>query len=167
MGVTRTAGSPPTSVITIDKTIYKGDPVFGFTPASEIRNLIRVRYNKDWSGLGKIARFGDFIDELEKSDSASVTKYGELPEEVDLPAVYLQDMADDIAAWHLLQKKDVVPTVPLICNRKIRKLERGDHFTLNDVSVSDWEGDLWKAREIREIPEQERLEVKAIKYISS
>jgi hypothetical protein len=163
---TKTAGAGPSSAMTIDKTIYKEDPIFDFTRAAEIKNLIRIRYNKDWSGLGKIARFGDFIGELEKSDSTSITKYGELPEDIDLSAVYLPDMADDVAGWHLREKKDIVPTVPLSCNRLVRKLERGDYFVLNDTHVAVWEGDLWKVVEIREVPELQRFEIKAIRTVS-
>jgi hypothetical protein len=168
MGATKTPGSAPSSAMTIDQTIYLDSPVFGSTPAAEIKNLIRVRYNKDWSGLGGIAKYGDFINEMERPDppsSDSITKYGELSEDVDLQAVYLPDMAEDLTNWRLLQKQDVVPTVELSCNRKVARLEKGDYFVLNDCGVAAWEGALWRILEIGEARDKQRFALRAIMYI--
>ena len=154
--------SEPTSVMTIDKTIYIGDPVFDQTRAKEIRNLIRARYDRDWGGLEEGRKFGDYKKQIERLSGS-----GDYVEDIEFPAIQVQAMAEDVADWILLQKKGVIPEVNLECNRMVRRLERGDHFVLNDCPVTSWEGSKWRVLRIREIPNEQKFLITAIKFISS
>lgn len=156
----------PPSVLTIDKKIYVGDPVFSYTPEVNIKNLIRAVYDLDYSGVGGTKKFGDYFKQVERSDAASITKYGELPEDVSFPAIQSDSMAEDVASWQLSIRKDIVPLVSLSCNRRARILERGDCFILNDCPVAAWEGGKWSILEIQEIPARQRFEIKAIQDVS-
>lgn len=154
--------SEPESIITIDKTIYIEDPFFRQTRAKEIKNLIRARYDRDWGGLDEEKKFGDYKKQTERSVGT-----GDYVEDLEFPAIQDQAMAEDVADWILLQKKEVIPEVNLECNRLVRKLERGDFFILNDCPVTSWEGSKWRVLEIREIPNEQTFLIRAIKFISS
>ncbi len=54
----------PSSVLTIDKTIYIDDPVFSQTPEVNIRNVIRAVFDYDWSGVRQ-GRLGNFQKQIE------------------------------------------------------------------------------------------------------
>ena len=159
--------SEPSSVMTIDKTIYTEDPKFSQTSVVDIKNLIRVVFDFDYSGLVDSRKFGGYLQQKEVSNSPSITKYGELPEDIAFAAVKILTMAEDVANRWLLQKKDVVPLVSVSCNRMVRKLERGDHFILNDCPVAPWEGKKWRVLEIRETPDRQAFSIRAIQWVSS
>ena len=159
--------SEPSSAMTIDKTIYIEDPKFSQTSMVDIKNLIRVVFDFDYSGLMDSRKFGGYLQQKEVSNSPSITKYGELPEDIAFAAVKILTMAEDVANRWLLQKKDVVPLVSVSCNRMVRKLERGDHFILNDCPVAPWEGKKWRVLEIRETPDQQAFSIRAIQWVSS
>lgn len=155
--------SPPASAMTIDKTIYNGDPVFGFTSASQIKNVIRAAYDFDWS-LQARGRYGNFLKQVEQK------AYGlseELPEDISFLAIQVDDMSRDVAEWHRIQKKDIIPIVSLAANRRARILQCGDHFILNDCPVTAWEDHSWRVLEIREIPERQEFSIRGIQWISS
>lgn len=157
--------SEPSSVMTIDKTIYIGDPVFSQTPAAEIKNLIRAVFDFDYSGLENTRRFGGYLQQKQVSDTPSITKYGELPEDIAFPVITTALMAEDVANWLLRQKKDVIPLVELRCKKQTAKLERNDYFTLNDVPVVSWEGKKWRIFDIHQIPFTQNYLIKAIQWI--
>jgi len=154
--------TPPSSVLTIDKTIYIGDPVFGHTSSTQIKNVIRALYDFDWS-LRTRGRYGNFFKQVERKASGLSE---ELPEDVSFLAIQVDEMAYDVAEWQRIQKKDIMPTVALICNRRVRILERGDYFTLNDCPVAPWEGKKWRVLEIRETPDQQAFSIRAIQWVS-
>lgn len=167
MEVIWSAPSDPTPVMTIDKTIFIGEPVFKMTPSVEIKNVLRASFDLDHGNNGERKKFGDYFEQIEIPDSTSITKYGELPEELTFPAVRDADMVKDVLQWKLTQEKDLIPIVEIACNRLVRKLERDDYFTLIDCPVADWEGDLWRVLDVREIPELQKFEISAIKFIGS
>jgi len=157
----------PTSVLTIDKTIFVGDPTFEETPSMDIINLIRATYELDYGGEGDRKKFGDYLNQFEIPNPGSIAKYGELSEDISLPAIINPYMAVDVAMYRLAQKKDCFPRVRLICKKQVKKLERNDYFTLNDCPVAAWEGALWRVLEIKKIPNSQRFEISAIKYVAS
>ncbi len=159
--------TPPTSVMDINSDIFIGDPVFNFTPAKDIKNLIRAVYNLDYSTNGSSKKSGDYLDQIEVKDSESIGEDGELPEDIMLSGVNNTDMAEDIVGWHLRGKKDSPPMADMVCNRRVKKLERGDHFTFYDTGVTEWEGTLWKVMEIERVPNRQQFRIEAIKYIVS
>ena len=155
--------SSPASVLTLDKNNLMGEPLFGQTPQEEIRNNVRAKYFLDWSGFKENKHYGDYFKQTERSDAASITKYGTLFEDLELPAVRIDEMADDVADWILLQKKDVLKTVQVVADWSARKLERGDFFTL----IHDfWSGLKWRALEIEEIPDKQQFRIQAIPFMS-
>jgi len=167
MEMSWSAPSEPTSMMTIDKTIFVGEPVFKMTPSVEIKNLLRALFDLDYGDNGDRKKFGDYFGQIEISDSTSITKYGELSEEITFPAVRDGGIVEDVVQWILVQKKDLIPMVEMVCNRLVRKLERDDYFTLIDCPVIDWEGDLWRVLEILESPELQQFKISAIKYIGN
>ena len=146
---------------TINSTIYVEEPIFEETSATEISNLIRAKYNKDWSGGG-----GLYLSQTERKDDPSISDLGELPEDIEFMAVQSQAMAEDVTDWRLLHKKRAILKVTLVCKPSVRKYERGDLFILNDVPVSAWEGLKWRVLEIKEIPDRQAFSIRAIQYIS-
>jgi hypothetical protein len=159
--------SPPTSLLTIDKTIYVGKAIVTTTPAAGIKNLIRAVLDLDLANGDEKRKIGDYFSQIELPDQTSITKYGELVEDIESPMVRDWVMAYDVTLWRLTQKKDIIGMAKLVCNRLVRRLERGDHFTFNDCPVTAWEGTLWSVLEIQEIPERQQFKIQAIKYIAA
>jgi hypothetical protein len=143
--------SAPTSVMTIDNRLWIGepDPVFGMTRISDIKNKIRASYDLDWSGDAKNKKYGDYRKQTERSDATSITKYGELIEDINFDAIQVQAMAEDVVDWILAQRKEVQKTVDLTMMWAGRPLERGDWFTLNHIF---WTGKKWRILNFAEIP---------------
>jgi hypothetical protein len=164
------SGEPPPlpeGSLIIDKNIYVEEPVFEFTPASEVRNLIRATYDLDYGNNGDRRRFGDYLGQIEVSDANSITQYGELSEEIAFPAITDSDVVTEVINWRLVQKKDTIPMVSLVCNRMVRALERNDYFVLSDSGVAAWEDAIWRILEIKETPDRQHFAIKAIKYVGS
>lgn len=154
----------PTSSLTIDEDNLTSEPIFRQSGGTEIKNLIRAAYDYDWSGFSEGVHFGGYKKQVERSNAASITKYGTLAEDWQFPAITITAMAEDVADWILLQKKDVIPIVELICNYTARKLERNDFFLL---TYAFWSGYKWRIVEIKEIPGTQEFSIRAIKFISS
>jgi hypothetical protein len=47
-----------------------------------------------------------------------------------------------------------------------RALERNDYFVLNDVPVSAWDGKKWRVLSIREDPQRQQFNIKAVMFVS-
>lgn len=141
--------SAPTSVMTIDNKLWIGEPVFGTTPISDIKNKIRASYDYDWSGDAKNKKFGSYRMQTERSDATSITKYGELIEDVNFDAIQIQAMAQDVADYRLAQKKEVQKTVDLMVMWAGAPLEREDWITLTH---SFWSAKKWRILNFAEIP---------------
>jgi len=158
--------SDPSTVFTIDEWNWKSEPIFSETPSSEIRNKIRAVYDLDWSGIFKGRKFGDYKKQTERPNAASITKYGELSEDVEFPAIQVQAMAEDVADWIVLQKKDVIPVMRVPVDHSARKVERGDYvLLLHDIST--YNNTKWRVLEITEIPSKQTYLIEAIQFMAS
>jgi len=162
MEMSWSAPSEPTPVMEIDKTIFVGEPLFQMTPSVEIKNLLRALFDLDYGDNGDRKKFGDYFGQIEISDSTSITKYGELPEEITFPAVRDGGMVEDVLRWKLAQKKDEILEIDLVCKWFVRKLERNDYFLLRHELHDNT---LWCILEIGEIPGKQQFRIHAIQYI--
>ena len=151
----------------IDRKIYISPPVYEFTPISDIKNLIRATYDLDYGNDPDPRKKGDYFGEKEAQDSASIDKYRECLEEVAFPAIKDVAVVSDVIDWRLLQKKETVPMVSLVCNRMAGILEQNDYFALYDCGVAAWEGAFWRIIGVpKESRDKQRFEIKAIKYVA-
>jgi hypothetical protein len=162
--MTQTA-TAETSVMDIDSNIFIGDPVFTMSPAKDIKNLLRAVYGLDYSINGASRKFGDYLNQIEANDSQSIGDNGELPEDITLSGISNADMAEDIIWWHLWGQKDSAWMVDMVCNRRVKKLERGDCFTLYDTGTAAWEGSLWMILEKERVPNRQEYRIGAVKYL--
>ncbi len=161
------APSVPAAVMDISGAARIGDPVFSLTPANQIKNLIRAVFDLDYGNNGDRRKFGDYFNQLEAPDDSSIGVYGELTEDISYSMIVDAFMAFDVAVYRLTQAKNGVPMVDMKCNRRVVRLERGDHVTLSEICVAAWEGSLWRLLSIGPDPREESFNLKAIKFIGS
>jgi hypothetical protein len=152
----------PTSILTITQDDIYGEPVFGQTAIDEVRNKLRCMYDMDWAGsLASNRYLSNFMQSLEVNDPTSITKYGELAEDIEFQACKKTLMVDDVADWILTQKKDVLKTVSLTVSHVARILEKGDYFILTWIF---WSGLKWRVLNIEETPGQQTFQIEAVQY---
>lgn len=157
----------PTSQLTIDNNNWLEKPKFSQTSSNDIKNLIRATYDIDWGGVYQDRKYGDYKKQTERSNGTSISKYGTLPEDWEFPTIQSQVMAEDVADWILLQKKDVLRMTWLVVDQSAAILERGDYFTLNiNRLAAAWTGLKWKIVKI--IPNRgDEFSIDAIQFIGA
>jgi hypothetical protein len=152
----------PSSVLTITQDDIYGEPVFGQTAIDDVRNKLRCMYDKDWAGsLASNRYLSNFMQSLEVPDPTSITKYGELAEDIEFQTCKKATMVDDVADWIISQKKDVLKTVSLTVSHVARILEKGDYFILTWIF---WTGLKWRVLSIEETPGQQAFRIEAVQY---
>jgi len=97
--------SAPPALRTITKSELAGEGskfIFSKTPITDIVNDLTARFKKAYSRLGSES---DWDGTAKASDSASITKYGSYPKELEFEAIREQAMADNVLAYILKQGK--------------------------------------------------------------
>jgi len=152
----------PTSVLTLTKDNLYGEPVFGQTPIDELRNSFRSLFDIDWSqGKQNNHYLSEFMQSAADSDGTSITKYGELIEDLEFKTTKIPAQVNDVIDWVLTQKKDVLKTVHLEADHAARILEKGDYFTL---TWDFWTGLKWRVLSIDENPASQGFTIDAVQY---
>ena len=151
----------PTSQITFTADNIKGLFNFGKTEVADIRNKIIGHYYRDY------AKSGDPGDEYqavsEFSDWASISKYGQMNEDISFSCVGdLKAMVNDVLAWHILSKKDLLKTVKFQAFWDANILEQCDYFT---VTSNFWSGNLFKTVSLIERPGSQIIEIEGIEVV--
>lgn len=148
----------PTSQITFDKDNTKGIFKFGKTEVADVRNKIRAHYFRDYSKQGALG--GKYQKVSEKFNSTSLTKYGQLQEDIEFSAIGdLILMVDDVLDWILYLKMDTKRTVEFEAFWDAMILEHCDYFTITNPF---WSGGKYKTLKAIERPENQVINMKGI-----
>ncbi len=153
----------PTSQITFTKDNVRGSFVFNKTEVVDIRNRIRAHYFRDYSKRGSVGEMYQKINE--ESDATSITKYGDLQEDLEFDCIGdLSLMVDDVLDWNILREKDVKKLVEFEAFWDAMILDHCDHFT---VTSTFWSGLKFKTLTMIEKPETQLIELKGEQFVSS
>lgn len=106
------------------------EPVFNFTDSVDIRNALTGYYYRDY------IKSGDLGDRYEKTVTATKAP-GDLPEDVEFPAVRSQEMCTDVLSWLLRQKEGVLVEVEVDVKWEAMGLVPCRYFSLADGLYSN------------------------------
>ncbi|MBV6343632.1 hypothetical protein HWQ67_18860 [Candidatus Magnetobacterium casensis] len=153
----------PTSQMTFDKDNVRGSFLFGKTEVADIRNKLRGHYYRDYSKGGSL---GDrYMKVLELSNAASITKYGNMIEDLEFSCVGdLALMVDDVMDWILIERKELKKIVSFEAFWDAMILEFCDYFT---VTSNFWSGEKFKAIRLVERPGSQLIEVQGLQFVAS
>lgn len=119
------------------KTIYKAELVgkhadfnFNYTPATDIANKINADFKRDYSTLGGQSQW---LGTASDSDSASQTRHGTYPLDVEFEFVREQAIADSVIAHMLKQQKELLQTATFRLGHQHFDLNRGDTIELDTM----------------------------------
>jgi len=161
--------SYPASNFTFNSDNLVKLPVYNKTEVADIKNKIWARYFMDFSKPKGSSPEELYQKVKEVSNAASITKYGEIFEELNFSAVGDQDaMVTDALAWILYQKRDVVRTVELQCYWDATKLQYLDYFIISDsfwYEVSPGVERKWKITKAIENPREQTIDIEAIEVV--
>jgi hypothetical protein len=153
----------PTSQMTFDKDNIKGRFKFGKLEVADIRNKIRGHYFRDYSKSGDLGVMYQKVNE--KSNSTSITKYGEMQDDIGFGCIGdLSTMVDDVLDQILLEEKELKKTVEFEAYWDAMILEHCDYFT---VTSTFWTGLKFKTIKLLERPEDQKIEIKGLQFVSS
>jgi hypothetical protein len=107
--------------------------VFEKTPRFDIRNHMSVFYGYNYTREKIQGSQNEWRKELEKTDSASIDKYGERKEELRLWAIEDDDTADSIATFQLNKKKEEHLMVKYPAFFENFDLKQGDTFDIDNL----------------------------------
>ncbi|MCK4718564.1 MAG: tail fiber protein [Thermoplasmata archaeon] len=103
-----------------------------WTDRIDIKNSLKARYKRDWSGRSDAVE--EAKDIVVASDDDSITKYTTLEgDPLNYPYIIDEAQAQDVIDWDLLEQKDARIMIELVGGYYLTDLERGD---LIDFSVS-------------------------------
>jgi hypothetical protein len=153
----------PTSEMTFEVANVKGRIQFSKTDVVDLRNKIRGHFFRDYSKSGSV---GDMYQKVtEVSDSDSITKYGEISEDLEFDCLGdLPDMVTDVLDWHLLEKKELKKSVEFVALWDAMILIHCDYFIVNSTF---WAGLKFKTLKLLERPQEQAIEVKGLEFRSS
>lgn len=155
--------STPTSQKTFDKDNVCGSFVFSKTETADIRNKLRGHYFRDYSKSGTLGDRYQKVLELYNGDS--ITKYGEMQEDIEFSCIGdLALMVDDVMDWILIEEKELKKIVQFDAFWDAMILEFCDYFT---VTSNFWSGFKFKSVRIFEKPETQLIEVTGLQFVSS
>jgi hypothetical protein len=102
---------------------------------------------------------------LELYNSDSITKYGEMKEDLEFSCVGdLALMVDDVMDWILIEEKELKKIVHFEAFWDAMILEFCDYFT---VTSNFWSGLKFKSVRIFERPETQFIEITGLQFVSS
>ena len=150
----------PTSQITFDKHNIEGKFTFSNTEIADVKNKLRAHYFRDHGKSGSIGEKYQKVKEV--SDSPSIAKYGEIPEDIEFSCIGdLTTMITDILEWLLAEKKDIRKIVDFNALWDADILESCDYFT---VISNFFSGYKFKTLKLRPKIRGQLIEVKGLKY---
>lgn len=146
------------SQMDFDKNNIKGNFLLGKSDVVDIKNSLIGHYLRDYSKSGSLGE--KYQGVAKASSSPSIAKYGLQQDEIEFSCLGDSgDMAADVLAWLLGDRKELKKTVELNALWDAFKLEPFDIFTVI-VQIAGWSGKKFSAVGISYQPESELIKIK-------
>jgi hypothetical protein len=153
----------PTSQKTFDSDNIKGFFTFSKTEVADLRNKFRGHYLRDYTKTGDLGT--EYQKVLELSNSASITKYGIMDEDLEFSCIGdLVAMVDDVMDWILLESKELKKKVSFTAFWDATILESCDYFT---VTSNFWTGLEFKTLKMVDHMADQTIEIEGLQFTAT
>jgi len=150
-------GSYPPIDFTFSKNNVKGSFIFGKTGVSGLKTKIRGYYFRDYSKTGSL---GDIYGSVVERGG------GEQQEDIELSCIGDYGMAESIADWLWVEKRNLKKTVQLQAYWDAMILEHCDYFTVTST-IAAFNNLYFKTVKLIERPSDQLIDIEGLEFSSS